>query len=522
MPRQRVQALDPRQNRRLDSKPPENELGAMVQTGFLGATPVAGWSTFGIDELEYVPELQFPQSVRTYATMRNDSQIEGLYAGATMPIRRYKWHLDPNGCEDAKVRRLAGDLNIAIKGDPPSAQKSRSKKRFVFRQHLRDALLSIIYGFYYFEQVGKVEDDGFWHLKKLAPRPPITIQDILVADDGGLLAIKQNISGPSSTFMGQMPEIPVDRLVGYVWDQEGANWTGRSMLRAVYRNWLIKDRLLRVDALKHERNGVGVPIATGAQGMTDPELTKLAKLAQSFKAGEAAGGSIPHGTELHLMGTEGHVPDTVASINFHNEEMARRFLMMFLQLGSTMHGSRALGKDFVGYFQLAQEDIANWFADLFTEHVIEDYWDWNYGEAEEHTPILTYERDDDPRFAAADLANLVQNNVITVDDELEDAIRVALDLPERDDSTARPRPQEIAQQKQEQMGDQLGQPSQQPGNANPETPGNEQNPDATPAEKVAASAKRRQQADGATDRVSSPPDAYMPHPLLSRDKETDR
>lgn len=510
----RVQALDPRQNRRLNSKPPEDEIGAIVQTGIqLGGSPIGGWQTFALDELEYVPELQFPQSTRTYATMRNDAQVEGLYAGATMPIMRYKWRLNDNGCDRTRVERLAADINLPIKGDPPSAQRPRSKKRFVFGQHLKDALLGILYGFYYFEQVGKVEDDGFWHLKKLAPRPPITIQDVALGGDGGLLYVRQNIAGPNAVFT-QLPEIPIDRLVCYVWDQEGANWTGRSMLRAIYRNWLIKDRLMRVDAVKHERNGMGVPIAEGAPGMTGPELIKLAKLAQSFKAGEAAGGAIPHGTSLDLKGTIGHVPDTIASINFHNEEMARRFLMMFLQLGSTMHGSRALGKDFVGYFQLAQEQIANWFRHVFNEHVIEDYWDWNYGENEDHTPYVEYERDDDPRFAAADLALMVQNEIIQVDDELENAIREAMDLPEPDPTTRR-----ILQSTGGATGDSLGQPSTQPGNANPDTPGNEQNPDATPAEKVAAAAKRRQQGDEASDRLSSPADTYKPHPLLRQKEE---
>ena len=504
------QALDPRQNRALASAPPTNELGAVVQSGYtVGGMSLGSWSTFAMDELEYVPELQFPQSVRTYATMRNDAQVEGLYAGATMPIRRYKWMIDGNGCKRDRVERLAADLNLPIKGDPPSAQRPRSKKRFVFQTHLRDALLSIIYGFYAFEQVGAVGDDGYWHLRKLAPRPPITIQDIMLADDGGLLYIRQNIANNFGT-LGRMPEIPVDRLVWYAWDQEGANWMGRSMLRAIYRNWLIKDRLMRVDAIKHERNGMGVPIAEGAPGMTDAELKQLAKLAQSFKAGEAAGGAIPNGTRLTLEGTRGNLPDTIASINFHNEEMARRFLMMFIQLGQTMHGSRALGKDFVGYFQLAQETIANWFKEVFNEHVIEDYWDWNYGETEDHTPFVVYERDDDPRFAAADLALMIQNNVIRVDDELEKAIREAMDLPEADESTIR-----VVAPANSPPGDTLGQPSTQPGNSNPDTPGSEQNPDATPAEKVAAT-KRREQGGGATDQLSSPAMSYEPHPLLRR------
>lgn len=51
----------------------------------------------------------------------------------------------------------------------------------------------------------------------------------------------------------QSPEIPVDRLVAYVNDQEAGNWLGSSWLRALYRHRLRKDRLLRVDAINAER-----------------------------------------------------------------------------------------------------------------------------------------------------------------------------------------------------------------------------------------------------------------------------
>lgn len=446
-------------------KPPTGEIGAQLQ----GSGTLPAWANFVYDDLETVPELMFPQSVRTYSAMRNDSQLDGLYAGATWPILRYKFQIDPNGCDDTKVRRLAKDLNLPLMGDDPAESRGRMKKKFGFRQHVADALLSIIYGFYYFEQVGVMGDDGFWHLRKLAPRPPATIDRINPAADGGLLSIQQNIG--TGKPLGTLPEIPVDRLVGYVWDKEGANWYGRSMFRSCYRNWLIKDRLLRVDAIKHERNGVGIPLAEGAPGMTDAELKSLALYAQQWKAGEQSGGAIPAGAKLTLQGTQGSIPDTIASIRFHNEEMARRFLMMFLQLGDTLHGSRALGKDFINYFQIAQEQLANFFCDTFTEHVIEDYWDWNYGEDEDLAPRLVYERDDDPKFAAADLALMIQNNVIQVDDQLELAVREAMDLPSRDDATVRVAVPDTPSP----PGDQLGQPSTQPGNADPAFP--DQNPD---------------------------------------------
>jgi hypothetical protein len=402
------------------------------------------------EDLEHVPELMHPMSVTTYRQMRNDAHLDALYRGTTMPILRYKWMIDENGCDPKRVAKLAGDLGLPIKGKDP-APIPRYKRRFVFRKHLQDALRSLYYGHYCFEIVGEVEDPtispagklsgGEWHLRKLAPRPPHTIDELRLAPDGGLrevVQLTQNLQGGGVELTGgRGGGIPVERIVWYAWDQEGANWWGRSWFRSCYRNWLIKDRLVRVDAVKHERNGMGVPIGVGAQGYNDDELKALARLAQSFRAGENAGGAIPYGTDLKLLGVQGSIPDTISSIRFHNEEMSRAFLMMLIDLGSTKYGSRALGEEFGTRLDLSQDGVARWFTDLFTEHVIEDYWDWNYGEGEEFTPRLEFEHDDDPRVATADLALMIQNGVIEVDLELEKAVREAMHLPMKDESTTR-------------------------------------------------------------------------------------
>jgi hypothetical protein len=74
---------------------------------------------------------------------------------------------------------------------------------------------------------------------------------------------------------------------------------------------------------------------------------------------------------MRLVGVEGSLPDTLASIKYHDEQMARRFLAMFMQLGSTETGSRALGQSFVDFFALAQESIATDYTKVTNEHIIE-------------------------------------------------------------------------------------------------------------------------------------------------------
>lgn len=405
------------------TKPPTSELGTTSQSAAGGLLP---WGAFLDDQEIRVPELVWPNSIATYDVMRTDAQIAGLHAGCTLPIRRYRWLVDPNGSRDVVCNGVADDLGLDIKGREPKP-RGRSKGKFNHDDHLRHALLALLYGHMFTEQVGEITEDGLWHLRKLAPRMPKTIAEIRVAKDGGLEGIKQNMT---SNVGLAAPIITTDRLVAFVWDKEGGSWVGRSLLRPLYRSWLLKDRLLRIDTMKHERNGLGTPFFEAPPGAGRQEIQRLDAMARAIKVGKDSGGAYPSGAKLTLKGVDGSIPDTLASIRYHDEAMARALLMMFLQLGQTETGSRSLGGSFIDYFQIAQETLAIWYANIMTSHVIEDWVDWNYGE-DEAAPVLIFEKDDEPNFAIRDLSYLIKEGAVVVDDETEEAIREQVGLPDK-------------------------------------------------------------------------------------------
>lgn len=415
--------------------PPVKELGLTSEQISGGRMDhqgrVAAWTSF-VDEKEYVPDLVWPNSVqKVFPQMRADTQLAGLMAGCILPILRYRWMVDPNGARPELVTELAKDFNLPVK-DTEGQPRGRMKKRFVHGKHMKQALtIAIINGHAYFEQVGEIVDN-LWRLRKLAPRMPSTISEIKVAPDGGLVSITQGFTmAVGGRWDMDPPEIPVDHLVGYIWDQEGASWIGRSMLRDCYKNWLIKDRLMRVDALNHEHAG-GIPFAIGSMGMSQGELAKLNEMMAHFKVGEMRGGAVPFGSEIKVA--KGTGSDVVASMRYHDELMARKFLLMLLQLGQTQTGSRALGTTFLDFFSAGQEYIADWYRDVTNEHVIEDWVDWNYGEDEEFVPLLMYEPMEDRALAIADLVQLIESKAIIVDEALEDALRYRYGMPKRQNS----------------------------------------------------------------------------------------
>jgi len=399
----------------MSDQAPDRELGRNVSSlyEFTGLLPWGQW----IDDVEQAPQLRWPQSIRVFDDMGNDAQCQGLYLGATAAIQRYTWYIDPNDQPARWVKLLAADLNLpigleaAIEATNTAVKRARLRthKRFSWYNHIKDALKALKYGHYFFEQVGEITDEGpggrpMWRLRKLGPRHPRTITEIIVAQDGGLVAIQQGYPGASipGAQVNQNRPIPIDQLVAYVWDQEPGNWVGRSIYRPMYRNYLIKDRLLRVDAIKHERNGVGMPIIEAPEGATGAQIRDLDKMAQEYKVGERGGGALPFGSKLTLQGTQGTLPDTIASMRFQNEEMARSMLMMFMQLGQTETGSRSLGKTFIDWFSIQQEMIGDWLCDTSNEHIIEDWWDWNVDPEAEETPLLAYYKGPDAQAQMSD------------------------------------------------------------------------------------------------------------------------
>lgn len=404
-----------------------------TEIGYAGlAAP--GWGAWIAPE-EEVAALRWPGSVGVYHKMRTDSQVDALLKGVTWPIRRRRYRLNPNGARDEVVEQIATDLAVPIRGaeDLPL----RGRKRFSHDDHLRHALLALVYGHMFMEQSGVVDDDLNWRLRKLAPRMPHSISKIDVARDGGLVSITQHGNQTSIFNREGVPPIPVSQLVAYVWEREGANWTGRSMLRSVYRHWLVKDRMIRIDALKNERYGLGIPTGTAPPGAKDTAV--YGELAQGIRAGERSGVGLPNGATLGVQGVTGALPDTLGTIRMHDEAMARAFLQAWQQLGTTQTGSRAVGETFMDFHMLALDTVIDWYLTITNEHVIEDQVDWNFG-PDEAAPLLEVAplaEDETEPLATADLVTLIDKGLLAVDDELEGYIRDRHGLPAAGDN---PRP----------------------------------------------------------------------------------
>lgn len=387
------------------------------------------------DWFEQVPELIWPDSVRTYTRMqREDGRIASVLAAIALPIRRTAWRIDPNGAKSEVVKVVATSLGLPVVGEDENKPTPRTKGKFSWAEHLQQALLYLTYGHAIFEQVYEI-DNGLAYLKKLGARPASSIAFWDVARDGTLNGIQQ---WPEGQALGSLPGmmdtnkrgmIPANRLVVYVRDPDPGIWVGNSILRPAYKHWLLKDELIRIEAATARRNGMGVPliIPPEAESLDDDRIAKYANLASQYRGGNSAGLALPAGSEMKLLGVSGNLPDLRQAVEYHDKQMALAGLAHFLNLDRG--GSYALASVQESTFTQSVQTVADQIRDTAQAHVVEDLVDINFGPDEPAPKLVCDEIGSRQDATAAALQMLVSAGLLTADPRLEAFIRQVTGLP---------------------------------------------------------------------------------------------
>lgn len=415
--------------------------------------------------------LRFPASSRVFAKMgREDAQVKSVLRAVMLPIRRATWYLEPNGAPDEVVSLVAEDLRMQVKGEDPNKPVAARTGRVSWDKHLEDALRALQFGHMFFEQVYEPGRDGRDHLVKLAPRWPGTITDIQVAADGGLSSIRQRAA--AGVKKAESVEIPVSRLVGYVFDDVGSQWIGQSVLRPAYKHWKLRDELLRMELNAVDRNSMGVPVYEGSELAldADSDLKNGQKIVEAFRAGKSSGASIPAKAKLSLVGVSGQVMSPREAITYHDNMIAKSVLAHFLNLEGK-GGSYALAETQSDLFIQSLQTTAEWIADVATQHVVEDLVRVAFPEHGGLMPRITL----DPiaskkEIQPGDLAQLKNAGLILADKDLEEDLRRRYVLPPKQRLTDALQSKKDRQTLEEQFGVSLTDPPEDETSADtPET-----------------------------------------------------
>ncbi len=165
---------------------------------------------------------------------------------------------------------------------------------------------------------------------------------------------------------------------------------------------------------------------------TPDDSAKADELGQNLRANEKAYIKLPAGWAFEIMYPTGTRRDSADSISRFNREIFSNFLAQFLDLGSGNSGSRALSSDQSDALYRSLTAIADYIIMIINKYAIPDLIDFNFAGVKKYPKLAAtgIEKINIEMFTNA-IQRMTMANVILPDDELEEFVRMRLNLPKR-------------------------------------------------------------------------------------------
>lgn len=383
---------------------------------------IPGNTDYGYGSLitgEYLSKLTGQQGIAIYDEMRrSDPQVQAVLKAITLPIRKARYYVEPatDKLRDKKIAEIIG-LNLF------------EQMTMTWDDTLRHALLMLPFGFSILEKIWYVQDNLF-KIKKLDPRLPVSVIRWEYDEE------KKKLQGPvQQDTDGKEYFLPIEKIMVYTSEKEGDNWEGISILRSAYKPWFLKSKLEKINAIKHDRWGVGIPKITLPAGVKEgsQEYEDAKALGMGLYAHEKMFILEPDGYTVNIITPEGGSKggtDILPSISYYDEAIAKAVLAMFINLGTSQTGSRALGGSFIEVFMDSLQAYANYICEVITRFLIREYCDYNWYVNGDY-PVLKVGKI--KNLDTHTIAELVKVGVITPDESVEVSVREELNLPEKEE-----------------------------------------------------------------------------------------
>lgn len=276
-------------------------------------------------------------------------------------------------------------------------------------------------------------------LKKLAPRPALTISRVNYDDNGGPVSIVQNAIRADGR--AEEVEITMDQLLVFTVGGVGGDIQGKSFLRTAYQPWYFKKELYKIDAIGHERNHLGVPVWTLPESFDQNDVDAAWKQVTNVRTNEKTGAVEPPGHAFRFEKPQGQATDILPSIEHHDSHILLNVLGQFLMLGLTGGGGRATSGAHVDMFQKATRFYADYICGVFNLYLVPKLVGFNFNTTElPRMMVRNVGETKDLQMWASAHANLIHEQAITVDEETENWYRENLDMP----YLLTPRPAQVA------------------------------------------------------------------------------
>lgn len=393
---------------------------------------------------EFLRELQGRKGIEVYKEMSENDDIIGAILFATeMLMRQSKWSIQEAGTEQA-------DLDAA-----EFVRTCMDDMEETWSDFISEVLSFLTYGWSYHEivykrRMGRSKNpetnskytDGLIGWRKLPIRSQDTLWEWKYDEKDNLIGLVQ-----CAPPLYEQVFIPIAKALHFKTKSRKGNPEGRSVLRNCYRNWYFKRRIQEIEGIGIERDLAGLPVLEAPEGVDiwsdeyAAELAKAERIVRSVRRDEREGIVLGNGWKFSLTSTGGRRQfDTNQIIERYDTRMAMTVLADFVLLGHQAVGSFALSSDKTELFGVALGAFLDLICEVFNNQAIPRLIDINGEHFAGITdyPILTHgdiETQDLGQLGEF-VSKMVGIGAITPDESMEDYLRLAADLPERDPETA--------------------------------------------------------------------------------------
>lgn len=365
---------------------------------------------------EYNRRLTGREAIRQYDIMRrSDATVHSLISACTLPIIQADWRIEA-ASEDESDQEVAAHLEHEL-----------FHNNVNWSDFVREALGMLTFGFSVAEKTIALADyDGksLFGIESLGFRKQTSVYK---------WEMENGEAGITQQLISNTVSIPMAKLLVFTNDKEGDNYEGISILRYVFKDWDMKDKLGLVLAIALEKAGVPTPILTVPKGAAPSDIDDAILNLRQLRSNEEGYLKKPEGWEIDILDMSGQTTkDILPTIQYHDRQIVRSALAQFLELGSTgASGSRSLSEDSRMLFEKSLEAVAKNLRDTIQKDLIDRLCDMNYTNLPNGKPMLQFGKFSQDDIAAKTEAvnKLVTSGTITPNYETENAMRVATGLP---------------------------------------------------------------------------------------------
>ncbi len=304
-----------------------------------------------------------------------------------------------------------------------------------FTRLLGEILTFVDYGYSLFDITHQVKTDkelGTYNtLKSISYRSQKTIERWNVLPDGTLQTVTQIAYGD----LGVMTNMDARFLLHFAPDQEGDNFEGISVIRAMYGCWLRKNKFLQLTAAGIEKYAIPTPVGTvpvGTEGKA--EFAAFKRALECYSSNQTNYIILPEGFKIEFNNVTFDAEMVRSAINAENQEMVNSILASFLLLGQNGAGSLALSNNLSDFFAQTITYLSDHIIEQFDRKIIAPLIKMNFGDVPVLVELWSDNLEDQIDTGWVNmLTQLKAQGLISGDSQLENDLRQKLKLEEKEE-----------------------------------------------------------------------------------------